>query len=103
MSENMTALEKAREASRIQRESGEVRVVTHNWIVKSRRKPTSLKLAINAKCFECMGGTVEDLPDSGWKDDIRNCTAGDTCALFSHRPYRVNAPDSEEDSESDEI
>jgi hypothetical protein len=59
----------------------------HNWVKKSIADPKSMKKAIAAMCFQCMGGTEDDLPDGGWKDLIRTCTAP-TCALFRFRPYK---------------
>ncbi len=59
----------------------------HNWIKKAKLKPRSMKTAIAAKCFECFGGTEQELPDPGWKMQIRTCTGFD-CPLFDHRPYK---------------
>lgn len=68
---------------------------THNWIVRAKRNPTSLKTAIGAMCFHCMGGTEDSLPDAGWKTLIRTCTAPD-CPLYDHRPYKISEDDGEE-------
>ncbi len=59
----------------------------HNLVRRASRNPVSRKAAIEAMCFQCMGGTAESLPDPGWKNDIRHCTARD-CALWPHRPYQ---------------
>lgn len=69
--------------------SGEIErtEVTHNWLTRAGRNPNSLKTAIGAMCFQCFGGTKEELPDPGWKNSIKNCTALD-CALHAHRPYQ---------------
>lgn len=69
--------------------SGEIErtETTHNWIVRAKRNPSSLKTAIGAKCFECYGGSEELLPDPGWKRKIATCTAPD-CPLYPHRPYQ---------------
>jgi hypothetical protein len=98
----LTPLEKAMEAKRLLRENGEQKEIIHNWIVKAKRNPKSLKKAINAKCFECFGGTEDELPDSGWKKLIGTCTAPD-CPLYPHRPYQNYSDDSAEEDESDEI
>ena len=95
-------LEKAREAAQLARERGEQREVTHNWIVKARRRPKSMKAALNAMCFACMGGTEDALPDAGWKKAIGTCTAP-TCPLYPHRPYQNYSADCEDVEESDEI
>lgn len=53
-------------------------------ISKSLKNPRSLRFAINAMCYQCMGGPN---PDPGWKNLVRTCTAP-SCALHPHRPYR---------------
>ena len=54
-----------------------------NPVEKWREKPRSLRLAINAKCVDCMGG-----PDAaGYVKEIRECTAKD-CSLYLVRPYK---------------
>jgi hypothetical protein len=58
----------------------------HNWIRKSQQKPKSLRLAINAACTACFGGTLDELPDPGWKKEIRDCTG--LCPLVPVRPYQ---------------
>lgn len=59
----------------------------HNLIVKASKDPNSRAKAINAFCFSCMGGTKDELPDSGYKNEIRFCTDSD-CPLYSFRPYQ---------------
>lgn len=60
--------------------SGEIEVVRLNPIEKAKNNPKSLRLAIDAQCFDCMGRT-------GSTSDIRECTAKD-CPLYPVRPYR---------------
>lgn len=60
--------------------SGEIEVVRLNPIERSNANPTSLRLAINALCWDCMGRTNRT-------DDIRNCTAKD-CPLYKVRQYK---------------
>lgn len=60
--------------------SGEIEVVRLNPIEKAKNNPKSLRLAIDAQCFDCMGKT-------GSTSDIRECTAKD-CPLYPVRPYR---------------
>ena len=62
----------------------------HNWLIKAKQQPRSRKTAIHAKCFECLGGTIDELPDGGWKNEIRKCTDQD-CPLFPHRPYKASS------------
>ena len=97
-------LRKAGEEYRAKIESGEIErpEITHNWITRAEKNPTSLKTAIGAMCFHCMGGTADALPDPGWKDLIRTCTAPD-CPLFAHRPYHKNSLGHEGAIDSDEI
>lgn len=59
----------------------------HNLIVKAMREPKSLRAAINAMCFHCMGGTDASLPDPGWEEAIGRCTSAQ-CPLAPHRPYK---------------
>jgi hypothetical protein len=90
-----TAIEKARRVGREMREGGKIEV-ENNLVIKAERKPSSLKLAIAAMCFQCFGGTKTDMPDPGWKRMIATCTAPD-CALFDHRPYKADQADEEAD------
>ena len=88
MQKNTTkALEKAQAAIKEKREAGTMTPVENNLIRKANKNPTSLKKAIGAFCFSCYGGTIDELPDSGWRQMIRTCTAP-TCPLHGHRPYR---------------
>lgn len=72
-------LEKARSAPRSKQE--------HNLIKKAKADPKSRTKAIHAMCFHCFGGTEEELPDSGYKRAIRECTAS-ACPLYNFRPYK---------------
>lgn len=57
-------------------------------IEKARRNPSSLRLAINSKCWSCCGEGAD-----GWKhtrETIQLCTASDTCSLWPVRPYQRN-------------
>jgi len=58
----------------------------HNLIRKFNQHPASRKRAINAKCFECFGGTIDNMPDPGWKQAIRECSSYG-CPLRRFRPY----------------
>jgi hypothetical protein len=60
----------------------------HTWIAKANLSPRSKQLAINAFCFQRMGMTLKEMPDYGWKELIRTCTAPD-CPLYIYRPYQV--------------
>lgn len=84
---NQTPLEKAHEALRARREAGEEIVIEHNLMKKAAADPKSKVKAIHAFCYNCMGGTIDEMPDPGWKDAIRTCTAPG-CPLYQHRPYK---------------
>lgn len=52
---------------------------------KAKAKPGSMRLAINAKCFDCVGCGH----DTGWRDRVRDCF--DTgCPLYNFRPFKRN-------------
>jgi hypothetical protein len=71
------------------KDGGENRVVLPelNWIKRSKKNPKSLKLAMRAMCFHCIGGTAEEMPDPGWHREIQECTATE-CPLHSYRPTK---------------
>jgi len=79
-----TPIEKAQEAMRLRRESGEV-ITKLSPIEKANKNPKSLRMAINGKCWDCSGGQ---------RLEIRECTVH-TCTLYPVRPYQ------EKDSEDD--
>jgi len=55
-----------------------------NPIEKAKQNQKSLRLAVNAKCYECEG---EDY-DPGWRGRIKDCIIPD-CPLYPVRPYQV--------------
>jgi hypothetical protein len=83
----MTQTEIMNAARREKAERGEVTEIETNLIKKALAHPTSKVMAIAAACCQCFGGSVEELPDAGWRDAIRGCTSPN-CALYRHRPYR---------------
>jgi hypothetical protein len=64
-----------------------------NPLERAQRKPTSLKLAIAARCWQCQGEGA----DVGWREAIRACTAFG-CALHSHRPYQSKDAGNEDEA-----
>ena len=52
-------------------------------VEKAQADPRSLRKAINAFCYECMGGDGEP----GARDHVRNCTAP-KCPLYPVRPWQ---------------
>ena len=83
----MTAIEKAQTIRKKMNELGTLQA-EHNLIKKALADPRSKTKAIAAFCFHCMGGCENELPDPGWKQMIRTCTAR-TCPLYPHRPYKL--------------
>ena len=83
----MNGLEKAHSRLREIKDRGETIRKEENLIKKSLANLNSKAKAIGAFCFHCMGGTKDYMPDPGWKQMIRSCTAPD-CPLYPHRPYR---------------
>ena len=79
---NTKALEAAREVQRRMRERGEV--VRRTPLEKLRDRPTSLRAAVTAKCFDCVGG---EHADQGYRRAVRECPAG-ACPLHRVRPYQ---------------
>lgn len=59
--------------------AGKVRPIAE----RARQAPTSLRLAVNLHCVNCLGGPTV----AGVREFVRGCTAKD-CALFPWRPYR---------------
>jgi hypothetical protein len=59
-------------------------IVTLDPIQKARENPTSLRAAINGKCWDCAGAGA----DPNTRKAIRECKCGDYCTLWSVRPYQ---------------
>ena len=92
---DLTPLQKAHAALAARRAAGDI-APRLDPIAKARANPKSLRLAITAKCFECMGGGE----DSGTRKLIRGCTSHATCPLHPVRPYQ--AKDKELDNDSND-
>jgi hypothetical protein len=58
-----------------------------NPLEKVRANPKSLRLSVNAKCYECMGGGS----DPGVVDRIAQCDT-EGCPLHGVRPYQGKPP-----------
>ena len=54
-----------------------------NPLEKAKQNPRSLRLAVNAMCYECEGGGFDD----GWRGRIKYCIIPD-CPLHGKRPYQ---------------
>lgn len=93
----LTALEKARAVTAARRAAGEV-IKRRSPIEKLADNPKSLRLAINAKCYDCQG------QDADPKVRFRIGTCSVTgCPLHNVRPYqRYTEDDDNEDAEDTE-
>lgn len=54
-------------------------------IAAAKAKPTSLRLAIRAHCYQCVGTDV----DPGYKARVRDCGIL-SCSLHPHRPWQAH-------------
>jgi hypothetical protein len=70
---------------------GQQRGVRQDPLAKARGTPTSLRLAINAKCYDCGGQDS----DPGWHDRIRHC-AVPGCSLYPVRPFQRGDTDEQD-------
>lgn len=61
--------------------NGVVKRVVETPVEKLAHNPKSLRLAVNAMCYQCFGCS------STAAADIRNCTSK-KCALYEVRPYK---------------
>ena len=77
----MNAIKAAQAALSAKRASGDL--VRRTPLEKTLLNPKSLRLAINAKCWDCQGGDSD--PCVQWR--IGNCEISD-CALFKVRPHQ---------------
>ena len=76
------ALEAARAARAAKIAAGE-KLVQLNPMEKARANPTSLRAAINGKCWDCQGGDC----DPGIRQRIGACSVT-KCPLHPVRPYQ---------------
>lgn len=77
----MTPLEKARETMDKLREQG-IAVRRKSPLERLAEEPKSLRRAITAFCYQCMGGDA----DQGVRGSIRACSST-SCPLWDVRPY----------------
>lgn len=77
------ALDKAREASRLMREQG-ISTVRLSPKQKSLLNPKSLRFAVTAHCWECMGGSQGE----NTRQMVADCTLEGKCMLWTFRPWQ---------------
>lgn len=87
----LTPLQKAQAAMAAKRAAG-IEIERLNPAEKAAQNPASLRLAVNAKCFDCVGGANAD---NGYRRCIRECPST-KCALYQLRPYKRD--DAQEDA-----
>lgn len=87
MVEIKTGLQKAQEIMRLRREAG-IKTEMRDPLQKAAARPDSLRLAINAKCYDCIGRDG----DTDWRGSIRGCVCCD-CPLYPVRPYQPKNSD----------
>lgn len=73
---------KAREAQKERKRLG-IKLISKNPVEKSLEDPKSLRKAITAMCFDCVGAGHD--PD--FRGSIRECGCAD-CPLHAVRPYQ---------------
>ena len=82
---SVSALEAAK-AARLARQEAGIKVVVKNPSEKLATNPKSMRLSINAMCWDCQGAGL----DPGTKQAIGDCTFKD-CGLYQVRPYQKRA------------
>jgi len=82
---NETPLQKAHRVMAEKRANGE-EIIRMTPLEKSKANPSSLRLAINAKCWEC---ACEQ------RKEISTCHLND-CPLWNVRPYQRDEVDADE-------
>jgi len=81
--DTLTPLQKAQAAQKAMRDAG-IAIRPKNPLEKLAERPDSLRLAVNAKCYQCEGEDAD--PSVKWRIGNRLCE--DTCALYAVRPYQ---------------
>lgn len=87
----ISPLEKARQKRREMAANGQS-LARLDPVQKAAAHPTSLRMAITAKCWVCVGSGQDSNP----RLTIGACTVK-TCPLHPHRPYQHKAEDESED------
>jgi len=85
---NLTALDKALAKKKELKSLG--KLVRLSPYQKAQNNPKSLRKAVTAFCYECMGGDGEQ----GARGHVRNCTAY-KCPLYKVRPWQESEQDAE--------
>jgi CTP:molybdopterin cytidylyltransferase MocA len=91
------ALELAHAARKAKKDAGET-LVRRNPLERFQEKP-GRALAVNAKCFDCVGQLNAD---GGYRRAIRECPSK-TCPLHSFRPYQRDTGDDDNEDAAIEV
>jgi len=94
--DHLAAMLEAGAKRRAERRANGEKTVVLSPIEKARKNPTSLRAAINGKCWDCVGAGNDPNP----RRDIRECTITD-CTLWPVRPYQTKAEAEEGDEDED--
>lgn len=78
----LAPLQQAQARMREMREQG-IQIERLDPLQKAQANPKSLRLAINAKCFDCVGRGH----DSNWRGAVGQCAITE-CGLWAARPYQ---------------
>ena len=89
---DLSPLDLARQAAAAKRAAG-ISLERLDPIEKARRNPKSLRLAINGKCWDCVGAGADPNP----RGAIRECAITD-CTLHPVRPYQTAEVDETEEA-----
>jgi len=85
---HVSALEMAKK-KRVEMAEQGIKVVVRDWIEKAAKNPASLRMAVNAMCWDCVGAGADANP----RQAIRDCEIK-KCPLWNVRPYQEkHAPD----------
>jgi hypothetical protein len=94
-SDDMTPLQRAQQRIREMRAAG-IAPERLDPTQRAARKPTSLRLAVTAKCWDCQGGDA----DGGVRLRVRDCPVA-RCSLHPVRPWQGRAAvDSDDEGEA---
>jgi hypothetical protein len=66
------------------------KVVRLDPVEKAKREPGSLRLALNAKCWDCAGAGADGVGFT--MTTIRECSVR-SCPLHCQRPYQADEPE----------
>lgn len=90
---DLTPIQRAHETMRLRREQG-IATTRLDPREKARRKPSSLRLAVTAKCWDCVNGSADSNP----RARIRECPCP-SCPLYPVRPYQKTKSGQEQDDD----